>query len=284
MYVYLNGEYIQETEARVSVFDRGFLYGDGLFETMRSYGGRIFRLDQHLGRLSRGLDLLRIGGPWTHDALRRVLYRLLDINGLSDAYIRLTVSRGTGGRGIDVGDCGPPTVVAVARPFTPYPEHLYRDGVRVCVSAERVNCRSPLDSDLKSLNFLNNILARMEASEKGLFEAFMLNQEGYLAEGTVSNIFFVSDGVLCTPSAAAGILKGVTREAVLEAARRRGVEVREGLFVPGDLHKAAEVFITNSLIGIMPVSEVDGRAFVRGEVTDMLMKAYEELVDEEVSA
>ncbi|NOZ26280.1 MAG: branched-chain amino acid aminotransferase [Nitrospirae bacterium] len=284
MYVYLNGEFVRESEARVSVFDRGFLYGDGLFETMRAYGGRIFRLDQHLGRFFRGLEILRIRNPWSLDALRPVLYRLLELNELSDAYIRLTVSRGTCGAGLDVSGCDSPTIVVAAREFAPLPEDLYLKGVKVCLSGERMNCRNPLDSDLKSLNFLNNILARMEASGKGAFEAVMLNPEGYLTEGTVSNIFFVREGVLLTPSAGAGILKGITRQAVLETAARLGIEVREGMFGAGELYRAAEVFITNSLIEIMPVSEVEGRTYARGDVTEALMNAYRELVNEELSA
>jgi len=283
MYVYLNGEYIQESEAFVSVFDRGFLYGDGLFETMRAYEGHIFRLDQHLGRLLRGLEVLRISNAWTLDTLRHVLYRLLELNRLSDAYIRLTVSRGEGGRGIDTAGCGSPTIVAAARAFSPCPEGLYRNGVRICISGGRTNCRGPADSGVKSLNFLNNILARMEASEKGAFEAVMLNHEGYLTEGTVSNIFFVTKGVLHTPAAAAGILNGITRQTVLETAAKKGFEVKEGLFGVRELYHAEEVFITNSLIEIMPVSEVEGRVFARGEVTGVLMNAYREAVKEEVS-
>ncbi|MEC4684171.1 MAG: aminodeoxychorismate lyase [Nitrospirota bacterium] len=284
MYVYLNGEYIQESEARVSVFDRGFLYGDGLFETMRAYEGHIFRLNQHLQRLFKGLEVLHIRNAWTDSALTPVLYRLLELNKLKDAYIRLTVSRGVGGRGIEIAGCDSPTIVITAKEFMPYPETLYRDGVRACISEERMNCRSSIDSRVKSLNFLNNILVRMEATGRGVFEAIMLNHEGYLAEGTVSNLFFVSKGILCTPSLEAGILDGITRQAVLEIVAEKGIAVEEGLFSIRELHRAEEVFLTNSLLEIMPISEIDGRMYGRGRITEELMNAYKERVNEEISA
>ncbi|VAX34660.1 Aminodeoxychorismate lyase [hydrothermal vent metagenome] len=284
MYVYTNGEYVRESGARVSVFDRGFLYGDGLFETMRAYKGHIFRLDQHLQRLFKGLEVLRIKKAWTGNALTHVLYRLLDLNKLKDAYIRLTISRGVGGRGIDITGCDSPSIVIAAREFLPHPEIMYRDGVRACISEERMNCRNPIDSGVKSLNFLNNILVRTEASDRGFFEAIMLNHEGYLAEGTVSNLFLVTKGVLYTPSAEAGILNGITRQVVLEIAEEKGIMVEEGLFGTRKIYEAEEVFLTNSLIEIMPVSELDGRMYVRGRITEGLMNAYKERVNEEILA
>jgi branched-chain amino acid aminotransferase len=287
MYLYLNGEYIQESEAGVSVFDRGFLYGDGLFETMRAYKGHIFRLDQHMQRLFKGLELLRIKNAWTGSALKHVLYRLLELNKLKDAYIRLTVSRGVGGRGVDIAGCDNPTIVITSREFLPYPESLYRNGVRACISEKRMNCRNPIDSQIKSLNFLNNILVRMEASERGVFEAIMLNHKGYLTEGTVSNLFFVIEGVLYTPSPEAGILEGITRQVVLEVAAEKGITVEEGLFSTKELYEAEEVFLTNSLIEIMPVSGIESKMYVRGRITritERLMNAYKEQVDEEILA
>ncbi len=284
MYLYLNGEYILESEARVSVFDRGFLYGDGLFETMRVYKGHIFRLDQHLQRLFKGLEILRIKNVWTGSVLTHVLYRLLELNKLKDSYIRLTISRGVGGRGMDITGCDSPTIVITAREFLPHPEIMYRDGVRACISEERMNCRNPIDSGVKSLNFLNNILVRMEASERSFFEAIMLNHGGYLAEGTVSNLFFVTKGVLYTPSAEAGILNGITRQTVLEIAEEKGIAVEEGLFSTKELHQAEEVFLTNSLIEIMPVSEIDGKTYAIGKITERLISAYKEQVNEEISA
>ncbi len=280
----MNGAYIQESEARVSVFDRGFLYGDGVFETMRAYEGHIFRLDQHLQRLFNGLEVLRIKNIWTGSALTHVLCRLLELNKLRDAYIRLTVSRGVGGRGVDIAGCDSPTIVITAREFLPYPESLYRDGVSACISEKRMNCRNPIDSQVKSLNFLNNILVRMEASEKGVFDAIMLNHDGYLTEGTVSNLFLVIKGVLYTPSPEAGILDGITRQVVLEIAAEKGIVVQEGLFETKKLYQAEEVFLTNSLIEIMPVSGIEGRMYVRGRITEGLMKAYKERVNEELSA
>ncbi len=281
MYVYLNGRFLKESEAAISVFDRGFLYGDGVFETMRSYGGCIFRLDRHLQRLFRGLEALRIRIPVTAADLARAVYGLLDLNGLADAYVRLTVSRGTGGRGIDMSGCDSPTTVITAGEFVPQPEEFYLRGVKVCVSRGRRNCRPPADSPVKSLNFLNNILARQEASRRGAFEALLLNHEGYLTEGTVSNLFFVSRGVIFTPSTETGILEGITRRTVIEAAGQEGIPLEEGLFRTGDLDRADEVFLTNSLVEILPVGDVDGKIFGPGPVTRRLMLAYRRIVKRE---
>ncbi|VAX27033.1 Aminodeoxychorismate lyase, partial [hydrothermal vent metagenome] len=206
------------------------------------------------------------------------------LNKLKDSYIRLTVSRGVGGRGIDISGCDSPTIVITAREFLPHPESMYRDGVSACISEERMNCRNPIDSGVKSLNFLNNILVRMEASERGFFEAIMLNHGGYLAEGTVSNLFFVTKGVLYTPSAEAGILNGITRQTVLEIAEEKGIAVEEGLFSTKELHQAEEVFLTNSLIEIMPVSELEGKVYVKGRITEGFMNAYKDRVNNEILA
>ncbi len=282
MYLFLNGEFLPETEARVSVMDRGFLYGDGVFETMRAYRGHIFRLGAHLQRLFRGLDALMIRMAWTPEYLHDVLYRLLEVNGLDDAYLRLTVSRGTGGRGIEIKGCGSPTVAAFARELSPHPPELYSKGVRLRICEERRSCRAPGDSYIKPLSFLGNILARAEASGQGAFEALMLNHDGHLSEGTVSNLFFVTGGVLRTPSVEAGILRGVTREVVLEAAKREGIPVEEGLFGREDLYRAEEVFLTSSVMEIMPVAEIDGRRYQVGAVTKRLGTAYREMVEEEI--
>lgn len=280
MYVYLNDIFVREEDARVSVFDRGFLYGDGLFETMRAYDGCIFRLNRHLQRLLNGCSFLKIDLPLSAGELEDALYRLIRMNKLRNARIRLTVTRGTGGLGIDVRGCKSPTVVISSREYHPHPDELYRDGVSIGISS-RLSCRmAPDNASLKSLNFIENILVRAEAKE-GEFEMVMKSRDGYITEGTVSNIFFVKDGVLLTPSLEAGILRGITRDTVIEISGMLGIPLREGLFGEDELLSADEVFLTNTVIGIMPVRSVDGRGFRSGEITGRIMGEYRRMVEEE---
>lgn len=285
-HIYCNGQFIKEDEAAISPLDRGFLYGDGLFETMRSYNGRVFRLESHIERLSAGLEILKIEKIWSDKLLSSTVYDLLELNSVPDAYIRLTVTRGAGGRGIEISGCGRPTILIQAKAFNPYPESSYSDGVDLCIAGERRNLRSPLDARLKSLNFLNNILARLEMAEKGAFETVMLNGSGYLTEGTVSNIFFFSGERLCTPSLETGILDGITRDTVLGIASQEEMEVEEGFFTVKDLFYADEVFVTNSMIEVMPVSCLVGSAQIRsekrfriGRLTEGLIRKYRQLTD-----
>ncbi len=281
MLVYLNGKFLSESEAKVPVSDRGFLLGDGLFETMRVYNGHVFKLNEHLRRLQRGCGLLNITIPEGVPGLKIRIYQLIQMNGLKDdGYIRVTVTRGAGGRGLDIRGCDTPTLLITSGEYRPYPEDLYRRGVEI-VFSERENLRTNKDCDLKSTNFLNNILARLQSGKKDAFEVVMLNPHGYLSEGTITNIFFITSGTLCTPAPECGILRGITRETVLDICKKRDIPVREGLFRRHDLGKAEEVFITNSLLGVMPVSSIDGRTLGVGEVTGTIITAYRELIDEE---
>ncbi len=279
MNVFLNGLIVAEPEARISVYDHGFLYGDGIYETMRAYDGVVFMLDRHLERLRRSASLIKLRLP-RDDYLKEAVLRTVAANNLSDAYIRITVSRGKGPIGLDPALCREPTLVVFAEQFKPYPECLYSEGVRLVIAGTRRNLVSAIDPKIKSLNFLNNILAKIEAKEKGAYEAVMLNAEGFVAEGTVSNIFFVAGGVLCTPAADAGILDGITRELVIASALKEGIEVREGKFTPQDLFGASEVFFTNTTAELMPVSSVDERKFSVGEITGRLHKRYRDYVAE----
>lgn len=273
MYVFLNGRVVEETDACVSVFDHGFLYGDGIYETMRSYGGIIFMLDRHMERLALSASLIRLSLPG-RDFLRDAIYKTMESNGLSDAYVRITVSRGEGPIGLDPGLCKEPTVVVVAKKFREYPAACYEKGVELVLAKTKRNLAEALDPRIKSLNFLNNILAKTEALERGAYEAIMLNKEGYIAEGTVSNIFFVRDGRLCTPSVEVGILEGITREVVIGAAKGDGIEVKEGMFRPDDIFPAEEVFITNTTGEVMPVSRFEGSPYRVGKMTRRLHDLY----------
>ena len=278
--VYLNGSLLPVSQARLSPSDYGFLYGYGLFETMRAYSGRIFRVEKHLARLSRSAKLLGIDLRSDIPDLEKALYNTLQANNLSNARIRLTLS---GGEGEPVPDLLPqnPTVIIVARRYTPYPPQVYQQGFKAIVSRIRRNTQSPA-SVIKSLNYLDNLLARRETKLAGADEAILLNERGFLAEGSMSNIFLVSDNTLLTPSEDSGILPGITREVILELAPSMDMKTIERKITLKELLQADEAFFTNSLIEIMPLTQVDeqniglGRA---GAVTQRLIAAYKELVE-----
>ena len=257
MWIYLNDRFVDRKEAVVSVFDHGFLYGDGVYETLRAYGGRIFMLQQHLARLQRSGHLIGLDLPIPEKDWAALLNEAISRNGLTDAYIRITVSRGAGEIGLDPGLCKRPTVVIVALPLQSYPPHLFREGVKLIISRVRRNLAAALPPRIKSLNFLNNILAKQEAVQSGAFDALMLNVEGHLTECTTSNLFFVRTGRLCTPSIACGILDGITREVVLLLAQEQGIPVEEGAYTVEALRQAKECFLTNTSMEIMPACQID---------------------------
>ncbi|MCL5022108.1 MAG: branched-chain-amino-acid transaminase [Nitrospirae bacterium] len=274
MYVYLNDRIVPRAEAMVSVFDHGFLYGDGVYETMRTYEGAIFMLDEHLVRLYRSASMIGLGMPLDQDRVKSALYDTLGANSLRNAYVRLTVSRGSGAVGLDPDLCRAPTLVIIAEEMKDYPKAMYEKGIKLIIAVTRRNSREAIDPRIKSLNFLNNILAKIEAKKAGADEAVMLNGSGYVAEGTVSNIFFFRDGVLCTPSVACGILDGITRDTVLDLAVREGLTVEEGEFSRDDLYGASEVFLTNTTMEVMPVSQVDSVRYGAGEIAGLLRRMY----------
>lgn len=281
--VYLNGRLIPAEEARVSPLDRGFLYGYGLFETVRSYGGRVFRLDRHLARLMRGAEVLGLASGLDAAELERAMYRTPEANGLADARIRLTVAAGEGERSLDMPPSGSLTVLVVAEPLH-VAGRMYEEGISAVVVSARRNSQSPV-SAIKSLNYLDGLLARAEAEARGADEAILLNDRGYIAECSSSNIFLVSSGRLLTPSVASGILPGVTREAVLEVAAEQGIESVEGDIARDELTRADEVFITTSVREVVPVVAVDGRAVGSGKpgpVTGRLAAAYRQLMQREL--
>jgi branched-chain amino acid aminotransferase len=277
MYIFLNDKIIAEHEAVVSVYDHGFLYGDGIYETMRAYDAVVFMFERHMARLNRSASLIRLRLP-EEGYIRNAVYETLDANGLSDAYIRITVSRGKGEIGLDPDLCREPTFVVIAEKFREYPQEFYKQGVRLTIAKTRRNLRDAVDPKIKSLNFLNNILAKIEAKERGSYEALMLNIGGFIAEGTVSNIFFVRDNVLFTPSPEVGILDGITRELIIGLAKGAGMEVDEGRFYPEDLFHSSEVFLTNTTAEVMPVSRVEGVQFEVGDMTRSLHRLYREAV------
>lgn len=277
MLVYLNGALVPKEEAKVSVFDHGFMYGDGIYETMRAYEGMLFHLDKHLFRLHNSADSISLKLPLPLEKIGAALYDTIKANNLRDAYVRVQVSRGPGEIGLDPALCPVPTTVIVAKQFKDYPAEHFERGVSLAIVNTRRNHPLALSPSIKGTNFLNNILAKIESIRAGAYEAVMLNWEGYVAEGTISNIFFAKAGVLYTPNLETGILEGVTRGLVLDLARKERIEAREALIPPDQLLQAEECFITNTTVEVMPVTKIDNRAIGNGKpgpITGKLRNAY----------
>ena len=278
MNIYLNGKIVPAKDAVVSVFDHGFLYGDGIYETLRTYDGVIFKLTEHLQRFYRSASLIGLTIPFDSDQLKTAIYKTLLANSFEEAYIRLTMSRGPGAIGLDPDFCPEPTTVIIAQELTEYPAAYYKKGISLIIAGTRRNLKEAIDPQIKSLNFLNNILAKIEAKKSNAYEAIMLNAAGKLAEGTISNIFFCKNGVLCTPSISCGILDGVTRGMIIELAVREGLVLKEDKFVKEDIYEAEEVFITNTTMEVMPVSKIDDRIYPVGKIAKLLRKLYRQEV------
>jgi branched-chain amino acid aminotransferase len=272
------------TRAKISVFDRGFLYGDGLFETMRAYWGEVFCLEDHVDRLFRSAKEIELSFSYTREELKNIIKRILEINSLSEAYIRLTLSRGVSEPGLISNPKSRATLVIVARKFKPLSAAEYRRGWKATIVEPRQNQASPV-SRLKSLNFLNNILARKEAKAKRVEEGILLNTVGDVTEASTSNIFLVKRGIVITPREESGLLPGITRRVVLELATSLGLKTYKRRISLNELKGAEEAFLTNSLIEIMPLVEIDGRRIGKGKpgvVTERIRKAYKNLVRHEI--
>jgi branched-chain amino acid aminotransferase len=265
-WIYLNDRFVKEDEAQISVFDHGFLYGDGVYETIRSYGDKIFMRDQHLARLRRSADAIGLTIPernWPS-----LLHESMERNGVgndrTDAYIRITISRGKGDIGLDPALCRTPTIVIITKPLKPPPAERYRTGVSLIVARTRRNLPGALDPQIKATNFLNNIQAKREAIAAGAFDSVLLNWEGHVTECTVSNLFFVEAGRLCTPALPCGILDGITRGILLTLAREGGIPVSEGRFTAEVLAAAEECFLSNTTMEVMPATQLNGRPIGNG--------------------
>jgi branched-chain amino acid aminotransferase len=279
--VYVNGNLVPAEEASVSVFDHGFLYGDGVFEGIRVYNGRIFKLDEHLERLYDSAHVIMLRIPLSKEEMRRAVIDTVRANGIRDGYIRLVVSRGPGDLGLDPRKCSKPTVVIIADTIQLYPEELYEKGLKVVTVPTRRNIPEALNPRIKSLNYLNNILAKIEANNFGdvVHEAIMLDVNGYVVECTGDNIFIVDNGILITPPTYIGALEGITRNTVIELAKEMGVRVEESLLTRYNLYVADECFLTGTAAEVVPVAEVDGRKIgneVPGKITSELMKRFRE--------
>jgi branched-chain amino acid aminotransferase len=280
MLIYLDGKLVPKDEARVSVFDHGFLYGDGVFEGIRVYEGNIFRLKEHMERLYESAKTIALEIPLSPDEMTRATVDTVAANGRRDAYIRLIVSRGFGDLGIDPGNCTQPTVVIIVASIRLYPPELYEKGASIITSSFRRIPTQCLDSRIKSLNYLNNILAKIEARNAGCLEAIMLNHQGRVAECTADNIFMVKAGGLKTPALLEGALGGVTRGAVLDLARDAGIAAAETALGLHDLYNADECFLSGTGAEIVPVVTIDGRKIgdgLPGQTTKRLMTEFRAL-------
>ena len=276
-WIYIDGEFLPENDAKISVFDHGFLYGDGVFEGIRAYNGRVFKLEEHLSRVWDSARAINLTISLSRDELREKILETLRRNKLKDAYIRLVVSRGKGDLGLDPQKCPRSSVIIIADRISLYPEDFYKKGLEVVVVSTRRISPSALNARIKSLNYLNNILAKMEANLQGMGEGIMLSQDGYVAEGTADNIFVVKDGELLTPPTWIGVLRGITRDAVIELAKKEGISVREETFTPFMLHSCQECFLTGTGAEIIPVAKVDGKVIGEGKagpVTKKLIKKF----------
>ncbi len=279
--VYLNGALMPLSEAKISVLDYGFLFGYGLFETMRAYNGKIFRLESHLERLQKSAEKLEIAADV--QGWKSAVLDTLQANGLKEARVRLTVSIGQGGLVPDIRTCARPTILVIASQYHPYPTEIYHRGFSVITSSIRRNSQSPV-SRMKTANYLESLLSRREAMAAGADDALLLNDKGFLAESSTGNVFIVNQGVVITPPVASGILPGITRGVILELAKSLNIGVQETEINPTELFDADEAFITNSMIEIMPLSNVDGRPIHSREqsvVTQSLADSYRALVLQE---
>ncbi len=281
MKIYLDGAFVDESAAKVSVFDHGLLYGDGVFEGIRLYGGNVFRLEEHLERLEYSAKAILLDLPLDRKQMSWAVCETCRQNGLKDAYIRLVVTRGVGDLGLAPWLCAKPSMFIIAGRISMYPKEHYENGLAIVTVPTRRISPAALPPTIKSLNYLNNILGKIEAKQFGALEAIMLNDQGFVAECTADNIFIVHRGEIITPAASQGALKGVTRSAVLEIARDLGVPVREADMTRYDVWCADECFLTGSGAEVIPVSKLDGRTIGNGkpgEITLRVLGAFRDRV------
>ncbi|GAB63958.1 MAG: branched-chain-amino-acid transaminase [Candidatus Jettenia sp.] len=278
--IYINGQILPQEDAKISVFDHGLLYGDGVFEGIRAYNGKIFTLNQHLDRLYDSATAISLKIPLTKDEMAHAIKKTMEANNLTDSYIRLVVTRGVGKLGLDPNKCATPQVIIITDTIELYSKTLYEKGLDIVTVTTIRNHFSALDPKIKSLNYLNNILAKLESIQAGAGEALMLNKDGYVAECAGDNIFIVKNNTLLTPPENAGILIGITRNIVMELATEIGIQVKEELMTRYDLYIADECFLTGTAAEIIPVVRIDGRIIGTGKpgkVTLSLLKKYQDL-------
>jgi len=272
MKIYIDGKYYDEKNAKISVFDHGLLYGDGIFEGIRAYHGRVFKLKEHIDRLFRSAKAILLEVPLRHAEVMKAVVETCRRNNIQDGYIRLLVTRGAGTLGLNPNRCKKPSLVIIADKIQLYPRELYEKGLEIVTVATTRNLHSALNPAIKSLNYLNNVLAKIEANNAGCEEAIMMNAEGFVAECTGDNIFIVQAGQLFTPPLSAGALYGITRGVVIDLARTAGVKVAEPNLTRYDLFNADECFLTGTGAELIPVVKIDGRVIGEGKPGPLTLK------------
>ncbi len=278
--VYIDGTLYDKDDAKISVYDHGLLYGDGVFEGIRSYGGKVFRLAEHLDRLWDSARAIWLEIPIDKQQMAKAIEETLAENGIEDGYIRVVVTRGCGTLGLDPNRCDNPQVIIITDHISLYPDELYQKGLEIITVSTARNHPAALNPRVKSLNYLNNILAKIEGLQAGCVEALMLNHKGEVAECTGDNIFLVRDGRISTPPNDAGILEGITRDAVIGLARNSGIEVREAALTRHDVYIANECFLTGTAAEVIPVVKVDSRTIgegTPGPITRDLIEQFRKL-------
>jgi branched-chain amino acid aminotransferase len=283
--VYLNGEFIPLSQAKVSILDRGFCYGDALFETMRVYSGKIFGLDLHLDRLERGADRIFLKLPESREYIKDILYKTFDRNQGADSVIRLTVTRGEGVLGKLWQPDTSPTLSVYVRPYSGPPDEWHQTGVPISLIPNSATKLGDLLEQIKSANYLSQILARKQAEDQNSVEGIMLNEQGDICDGTLSNIFVVKKGVLSTPAVNGYVLAGITRQVILKLASETGTVCKEGTLTADDILQGDEVFLTNTGWEILPVTRVDGKTIGSGQpgpLTQALRMKFRKCVDAEI--
>jgi len=265
MKIYMNGKLVPREKACVSVFDHGLLYGDGVFEGIRAYNNRVFMLDEHIGRLYRSARAIALTMPVSKEEMSRAVVKTCKTNNLTDGYIRLVVTRGVGSLGLNPFTCEKSSVIIIAGSIQLYPKKLYETGLSIVTVATVRNLSEAVNPNIKSLNYLNNILAKIEAINGGVEEAIMLNAQGFVAEATGDNVFIIKGNTLLTPPTQSGILEGITRDVVMTLARQSGYEVRESMLTRYDLYNADEMFLTGTAAEVIAVVNMDRRKIGNGK-------------------
>ena len=280
MKVYINGKYYDKDDAKVSVFDHGFMYGVGIFEGIRLYNKNVFKLPKHIDRLFRSARAIMLDMPWSKQEIMDAVCDACRTNGLTDGYIRLIVSRGKGKLGLSPFSCSDPQLIIIADQIQLYPDELYQNGLKAITVPTRRNSHAALPPMVKSLNYLNNILAKIEAQKLGYQECLLLNNEGYVAECSGDNVFIAFEGKLITPPVSCGSLGGMTRQTVVELAKKLGIELLEKPITRFDVWTADECFLTGTAAKLIPLVELDARPIGTGkpgEMTQRLIAAFNEV-------
>lgn len=281
-WIYMNGKYVTKEQAQVSVYDHGYLYGDGIFEGIRVYNGNIFHCKEHLDRLYDSAKSIMLNIPLSYQQMQDALVETIQRNELKDGYIRLIVSRGPGDLGLDPTRSPKASVVIIVEQLSIYPEEAYVNGLNTISVSTRRNIPDAINPKIKSLNYLNNILVKIQSNLSGVGEAIMVNSQGFVAEGSSDNIFIIKRGIVYTPPCYCGALEGITRGAIMDICKREGIELREEPFTMHDVYVADEVFFTGTAAEVIAVRQVDGRVIGEGKagpITTKLLKSFREIVE-----